>query len=99
MDLDGDEDDDDDDGDMFCIPPTLWVNTAIDITAALHRKRAHEEKTKDHYHGHTGKVLPERAKTAKNSPKNIAEATASQQPAERHDYLCSLPAPTHIMLS
>ena len=24
--LDGNEDDDDDDRDMFCIPPTLWVN-------------------------------------------------------------------------
>ena len=26
MALDGDEVDDDDDRDMFCIPPTLWVN-------------------------------------------------------------------------
>jgi len=26
MALDGDEVDDDDDRDMFCIPPSLWVN-------------------------------------------------------------------------
>ena len=62
----------------------------IDIAAALHRKEAHEEKTKDHYHGHAGKVLPELAKTAKNSPKSIADVTASQQPAGRRHYLCSI---------
>ena len=33
-----------------------------DIAAALHRKKAHEEKKKDHYHGHAGEVLPELAR-------------------------------------
>ena len=108
MALDGDEVDDDDDRDMFCIPPTLWVNAdyrltllpyskiflfhhdpprhtdwptpamvsnlpglrpsgsmrTIDIAAVLHRKEAHEEKTKDHYHGHAGEVFPELARTS-----------------------------------
>ncbi len=38
MALDGDEVDDDDDRDMFCIPPTLWVNADYRLTLLSYSK-------------------------------------------------------------